>query len=182
MVASGDAAGLSGSALGDAAGALVGASGGATGTVAAAEPVPSLPNVSTPAAVPVALKSLPNSQVSAMAAATSAAAGTSAVIDMGLPVAGGAGQAAPAAGGARIWIGTLHSETDAHLYWQQQAQRFPDILKALQVELKPVDLGPEQGIWMKVLGGPFASADEAGRACQAIRQRSPADDCTVVSN
>jgi len=48
--------------------------------------------------------------------------------------------------------------------------------------LRQVDLGASQGIWFKVLGGPFASGDAAERICQSIKARSPLDDCRVLPN
>ena len=86
------------------------------------------------------------------------------------------------AGPARIWIGTLRSDYDARLYWTQQVHRFPDLLQRLSLAVRPVNLGGGQGVWYKVLAGPFAGADAAGRICQAIRTRAPADDCSVVTD
>ena len=65
---------------------------------------------------------------------------------------------------------------------KQQVRRFPDLLQRLKLALQPVDLGAGQGVWYKVLAGPFAGADAAGRICQAIRSRAPANDCSVVTD
>jgi hypothetical protein len=144
---------------------------------AAAAPAPAAP-------APKPLKSLPNSQVAAMSAANPGAAGTdnSSAISLGLPLAPDAPSASAPAGPARIWIGTLHSDYDARLYWTQQVHRFPDLLQRLSLAVRPVNLGSGQGVWYKVLAGPFAGADAAGRICQAIRTRAPADDCSVVTD
>ena len=120
-----------------------------------------------------------------MTAANPAATGadSSSGISLGLPLsADSSSGAAPPPGPARIWIGTLHSDYDARLYWMQQVRRFPDLLQRLSLAVRPVDLGAGQGVWFKVLAGPFAGADAAGRICQAIRTRAPADDCSVVTD
>src|SRR5207249_6943391 len=104
---------------------------------------------------------------------------------MGVPTASSTqspetGVPAPAKAKALIWIGTLKSDYEARMYWAQQVQRFPDLLKTLTLDLRPVDLGGAQGIWFKVTGGPFAGTEAAEKLCQAIKSRSPADECTVI--
>jgi hypothetical protein len=151
----------------------------ATATPPAASVAP--PPSAAPAPKP--LKSMPNSQVTAMAAASTANSSSSnTAISLGLPLAPDAPASAAPAGPAHVWIGTLRSDNDARLYWMQEVRRFPDLLQRLNVALRPVDLGAGQGVWFKVLAGPFAGADAAGKICQAIRTRAPADDCSVVTD
>jgi hypothetical protein len=93
--------------------------------------------------------------------------------------------ASEAAGGPdvfRIWIGTFKTDGDARTYWSQQVQRFPDLLKPLQLEVRQVDLGASQGIWFRVLGGAFDNREAADHLCGSIKSRSPLDDCRVVLN
>ena len=122
------------------------------------------------------------------AGGTAGAAPAASALDMGLPLgsapvaAPASPPAAPAAKPVRIWIGTLRSDDDGRIYWAQQVQRFPDLLRKLRLDLLPVDLGAGQGSWFKVLGGPFAGAAAADKVCRAIKSRSPADDCSVVTN
>ncbi len=123
-------------------------------------------------------------------------------INLGLPIGGGtAGTVAPApaagvsvasipadtatTGGGdvyRVWIGTFKTENDALIYWGQELQRFPDLLKPLKLVIRQVDLGASQGIWYRVLGGPFGSRDGADDLCGAIKSRSPLDECRVILN
>jgi hypothetical protein len=124
------------------------------------------------------------------------------IINLGLPLgsASGGGTTAPApstatvasvpagdevAGGGdvfRVWIGTFKTEADARTYWSQEAQRFPDLLKPLELLVRQVDLGASQGIWFRVLGGPFSDREAADHLCGSIKSRSPVDDCRVVLN
>ena len=82
----------------------------------------------------------------------------------------------------RIWIGTFKTEGEARLYWSQEVQRFPDLLKPLQLALRQVDLGASQGVWFRVLGGSFGNQEAADHLCGSIKSRSPLDDCRVVLN
>jgi hypothetical protein len=137
---------------------------------------------------------MPNSQVVASLEASAAGTNTanSGPISLGLPLigasSGGSPQSAatatpaPAKTAVRIWIGTLKSDYEARIYWAQQVQRFPDLLKRLTLDLRPVDLGSGHGIWFKVMGGPLAGAEAAERICRAIKSRSPADECTVTAD
>jgi hypothetical protein len=97
-------------------------------------------------------------------------------------VAAADASAEAASNGYQIWIGTLRSESEARLYWAQEVERFPDLLKSLALSLRQVDLGASQGIWFEVLGGPLASGGDADRICQSIKARSPLDDCRVLPN
>jgi hypothetical protein len=148
---------------------------------AAPASVPTAPP-SSAAPAPKSLKSMPSSQVTAMAAASPADSSSNTAISLGLPLAPDAPSSAAPAGPAHVWIGTLRSDNDARLYWMQEVRRFPDLLQRLSLALRPVDLGAGQGVWYKVLAGPFAGADAAGKLCQAIRTRAPADDCSVVTD
>ncbi|HEX3065585.1 MAG TPA: hypothetical protein VHQ39_08885 [Dongiaceae bacterium] len=123
-------------------------------------------------------------------------------INLGLPIGGGTGgTVAPApapdvnvasipadtatTGGSdvyRVWIGTFKTENDALIYWGQELQRFPDLLKQLKLVIRQVDLGASQGIWYRVLGGPFGSRESADNLCGAIKSRSPLDECRVILN
>ena len=82
----------------------------------------------------------------------------------------------------RVWIGTFKTENDALIYWGQEVQRFPDLLKQMKLIVRQVDLGASQGIWYRVLGGPFGTREAAENLCGAIKTRSPADECRVVLN
>ena len=113
-------------------------------------------------------------------AATAPAATTASTASTTVAAADATAAATPTS--YQIWIGTLHSEGDARLYWTQEVQRFPDLLKSLGLSLRQVDLGASQGIWFKVLGGPVASSQAADRICQSIKARSPLDDCRVLPN
>ena len=135
-----------------------------------------------PSTAPKPLRSMPNSQVTAMAAASPANNASNTAVSLGLPLAPDPSAGAAPAGPAHVWIGTLRSDNDARLYWMQEVRRFPDLLQRLSMALRPVDLGAGQGVWFKVLAGPFAGADAAGKICQAIRTRAPADDCSVVTD
>jgi uncharacterized protein len=122
------------------------------------------------------------------------------VINLGLPLAAASSASTPppapttvasvpaaseSAGGAdvfRVWIGTFKTEDDARAYWSQEVQRFPDLLKPLQLLVRQVDLGASQGIWFRVLGGPFDNRETADHLCGSIKSRSPVDDCRVVLN
>jgi len=48
--------------------------------------------------------------------------------------------------------------------------------------VRQVDLGASQGIWFRVLGGPFDNREAADHLCGSIKSRSPLDDCRVVLN
>ncbi len=82
----------------------------------------------------------------------------------------------------RVWIGTFKTENDALIYWGQEVQRFPDLLKQMKLVVRQVDLGASQGIWYRVLGGPFGTREAAENLCGAIKTRSPLDECRVVLN
>jgi hypothetical protein len=145
------------------------------------------------------LTTVPSSSVLA-AASSAAASGNSGAapsspdrpIKLGLPLGAAqgsstdtatiAGQAVPPSGVvSHVWIGTFPNRNDAMTYWAQQRQRFPDLLRGRELTIREIDLGASQGIWFRVLGGPFASRD-AEKVCQTMRKRSPADDCRAVSN
>ena len=125
--------------------------------LASADATPTAPAATTPAVTP------PASTASTTQAAADAAA-----------------QAVSS--GYHIWIGTLQNEGDARIYWSQEVQRFPDLLKTLSLTLRQIDLGASQGIWFRVLGGPLASREAADKVCRSIKARSPLDDCRVVLN
>jgi hypothetical protein len=126
---------------------------------------------------------------------------TAGAIDLGLPLDGSggsvAGTAAAPAGSVnvasipegtttsdayRVWIGTFKTENDALIFWAQELQRFPDLMKSLKLTIRQVDLGGSQGIWYRVLGGPFGNRQGADQLCNNIKARSPSDDCRVVIN
>jgi len=134
---------------------------------------------------------------------------TSGAINLGLPIGGSATAAAPATAPAttpvtstdltvasipagtdtagagdvyRVWIGTFKTENDALIYWGQELQRFPDLLKPLRLVVRQVDLGGSQGIWYRVLGGPFGTREAADNLCNGMKSRSPLDECRVVLN
>ncbi len=135
-------------------------------------------------------------------ATTGPVAQSTGVINLGLPLAGtsdSAGTSVPSAtltvaalpagtegvtGGEvfRIWIGTFKNESDARSYWSQEVQRFPDLLKKVELVVRQIDLGASQGVWFRVMGGPFATREAADKLCGAIKTRSPVDDCRVVLN
>ena len=116
------------------------------------------------------------------AAATTAPAATPPASTAATSVAAADAASQAVAGGYHVWIGTLQNESDARLYWAQEVQRFPDLLKSLGLTLRQIDLGASQGVWFRVLGGPLASREAADKLCQSIKARSPLDDCRVVLN
>jgi hypothetical protein len=145
---------------------------------------------------PAPMASLPSSQVLALEAAAKAPGGATgsardaSPIQLSLPLdadsgPGAGGPAAGAAGGSgpySVWLGTFSSRGDAITYWAQEVQRFPDLLKHLRLSVRQVDLGPGQGIWYRVLGGPVADRAAADKLCGTIATRSPSDDCRVFAD
>jgi len=181
------------------------------GTSRNADPVPVdttlTPGVVVPLGADAALTArtiLPAAAAAAPAPAPVPPPPSSGVIDLGLPIAGASSGVTPPApwpsttttvaslppasettGGSnvfRIWIGTFKTEGEARLYWSQEVQRFPDLLKPLQLALRQVDLGASQGVWFRVLGGSFGNQEAADHLCGSIKSRSPLDDCRVVLN
>jgi TPR repeat protein len=150
----------------------------------------------TPATEPPApMTSMASSEVLALEAAAKASVGSGAAtgsardaspIQLALPLGGA--DSGPGTGGAGegghylVWLGTFNRRGDAVTYWAQQVQRYPDLLKHLRLSIRPVDLGPSQGVWYRVLGGPVADRAAADELCRKVASRSPTDDCRVFAD
>ena len=102
----------------------------------------------------------------------------------GVSVASIPADTATAGGGDvyRVWIGTFKTENDALIYWGQELQRFPDLLKPLKLVIRQVDLGGKPGHLVSRAGRALRLARGADSLCGAIKSRSPLDECRVILN
>lgn len=96
--------------------------------------------------------------------------------------AGEAGVAPEEGSGFRVWLTSLQSEAAAESSWQALVSGYPDLLGRLRFSVRRVDLGADKGVWFRVLAGPFAGPIEADALCAQLRQRSPDENCVVVSD
>ncbi len=133
---------------------------------ASAEAVASAPVASAPVATP------PQLSPAAMAAANELATASSAVAQKT------AVQPTPGkAGGLRLQLGAVRSETEARGEWQRLKHQNADLLGKLSGVAIRADLG-DKGIYYRIQAGPVADASIADRICGELRQRRLA--CVIV--
>jgi hypothetical protein len=83
----------------------------------------------------------------------------------------------PAAGQYFVQVSARRSELEARLSFHTLQLRFPAVLADRQVVFRRTDtpVGP----WFRVLAGPFESAADATRACDALK--AAGGQCIVVA-
>jgi len=116
-----------------------------------------------PAPAPAAVKS-PSVQAPAQLAA--------------VPKASEPAKPAPAAGGVRIQIAAVDSESKAQSEWNRLQKRFPAQLGGLGLRVVRADLGAK-GIFYRIQGGPVAES-RAQEICSALKAQNVG--CILVRN
>ncbi|MGV6800395.1 MAG: SPOR domain-containing protein [bacterium] len=83
----------------------------------------------------------------------------------------------PAAGEYAIHLASYRREENVYRGWAELRQLYPDLLSGLAARISIVDL-PEQGRFLRLKAGPFASKEEANQICRVIKDNG--DYCLVM--
>jgi cell division septation protein DedD len=78
--------------------------------------------------------------------------------------------AAGRAGGLRLQLGAMRSETEARGAWERLKHQNSDLLGRLSAVAIRADLGGK-GVYYRIQAGPVADASTADRICGELRQR-----------
>lgn len=81
------------------------------------------------------------------------------------------------AGGFLLHLASLKGAEQAKREWRNLRQTFPELLGALTLTLKPVDLGT-RGVFQRILSGPFKDRAAANQACAQLTAKQ--QYCQVV--
>lgn len=71
----------------------------------------------------------------------------------------------------KVHLASFRDRRGAEKGWNDLKKRYPIDLAGLMVEIRRVDLGPDLGVYHRVLAGPFADKDEAKRTCKRIKAK-----------
>jgi hypothetical protein len=74
------------------------------------------------------------------------------------------------AGGLRLQLGAVRSESQARGEWQRLKHQNPDLLGNMSAVAVRADLG-DKGVYYRIQAGPVADPSTADRVCGALRQR-----------
>ncbi len=81
------------------------------------------------------------------------------------------------AGGLRLQLGAVRSESEAHGVWDRLKHANADLLGHLSGVAVRADLG-DKGVYYRIQAGPIADPSTADRLCAELRQRHLA--CMIV--
>jgi hypothetical protein len=81
------------------------------------------------------------------------------------------------AGGLRLQLGAVHSESEARGEWERLKRKNQDLLGNLSAVAVRADLG-DKGVYYRIQAGPVADPSTADRVCGELRQRHLA--CLIV--
>ncbi|MDI1262358.1 MAG: caspase family protein [bacterium] len=87
--------------------------------------------------------------------------------------------AAPSSGSYLVQVGSQRSETDAQESYKALQGKYPEILGTRTPVIKRSDLGAN-GIYYRVMIGPFDSSDEASQFCGGLK--TAGGQCIVLRN
>ncbi len=91
----------------------------------------------------------------------------------------GSTAAADPGGAYAVQLASLPSAAEAAGAAGELKSRYAALLGRLDLTVRRVDLGPQKGVWYRVLAGPFAAHDDAADLCARLRA-APAD-CLVIA-
>ena len=77
---------------------------------------------------------------------------------------------------ASLWrahIASYRSPGGVSNAWEVLRDEMPALVSKLALTTERIDLGAEKGIYYRLLAGPFASRDDAGRFCKALKGEKP---------
>jgi hypothetical protein len=137
-------------------------------TPAAAAATPS-PVAAPPAAAPPASPAPARPALSPAALAAARELGIAVAENSPRPAASRAA-AAGRAGGLRLQLGAMRSETEARGAWERLKHQNSDLLGRLSAVAIRADLGGK-GVYYRIQAGPVADASTADRICGELRQR-----------
>ncbi|HXP12143.1 MAG TPA: SPOR domain-containing protein [Stellaceae bacterium] len=86
--------------------------------------------------------------------------------------------ALPPGKGYFLQLGALRSVEAAQASWTRLKTAQPDILGSLPANAVKVDLGPDRGVYYRVMAGPIADESAAARSCNTLKERHVA--CILV--
>ena len=86
--------------------------------------------------------------------------------------------ALPPGKGYFLQLGALRSVEAAQASWTRLKSAQPDILAKLPANAVKVDLGPDRGVYYRVLAGPIADETSATQSCNTLKDRHVA--CILV--
>jgi len=95
-----------------------------------------------------------------------------------VPAAPPPAAALPAGKGYFLQLGSVRSAEDAQASWTRLKTAQPDILAPLPANAVKVDLGPDRGVYYRIMAGPIADEASAARSCNTLKQRNVA--CILV--
>lgn len=76
-------------------------------------------------------------------------------------------------GGAGVHMTSFRTTTKAKLSIGELKAQYPSLLKDLPFSIRTVDIGPEKGVWRRVVAGRFPSNDEALSLARKIKRQKP---------
>lgn len=85
---------------------------------------------------------------------------------------------APVTGDHWVHIATFRTRAAAALHWDTLGESHGDILAGLRGRLLPLDLGADEGAWIRLYAGPLNNGTAAATLCEKLRAR--AVYCAVV--
>ena len=77
-------------------------------------------------------------------------------------------------GGWYLQLGSVRSQEAAQAEWTRLKSAQPDLLGALAANSARVDLGPDKGVYYRIVAGPIADQSAATRTCSTLKQRNVA--------
>ncbi|MGE0723630.1 MAG: SPOR domain-containing protein, partial [Alphaproteobacteria bacterium] len=83
-----------------------------------------------------------------------------------------------AAGKYRIQLAAVRESAAAQREWDKLKSTHGEVLGRLSGQIVRVDLGEPRGVFFRIQAGPFGDADQARRACTALKERNVG--CLVV--
>ncbi len=89
-----------------------------------------------------------------------------------------AAAALPPGKGYFLQLGSVRSAEDAQASWTRLKTAQPDILAPLPANAVKVDLGPDRGVFYRIMAGPITDEASAARSCNTLKQRNVA--CILV--
>ncbi len=81
----------------------------------------------------------------------------------------------------RVQLASFRAPADAEVAWRRLSARHPELLAGLTAETVEADLGPERGIYHRLIAGPLDSRAAARALCRDIKQRTPRQGCLTLS-
>jgi cell division septation protein DedD len=82
----------------------------------------------------------------------------------------------------RVWLSSKGTEEGARSEWDRLLQKYPNILKKLEPDIRQYYYNQEQGSIYRLFVGPFTSLEDAQKACGDIHERYQQEFCRTVIN